>query len=66
MPDQDDPGPIRVGIRPGPLPGPGVDVVPTDAEREKFVGLLRDAGGKGALSVEEFESRIDTVGLITR
>jgi hypothetical protein len=36
-------------------------VCPTDGERERFVGLLREAVGTGALSVEEFESRLDAV-----
>jgi hypothetical protein len=36
-------------------------VPPTRAERERFAALLQEAVGKGILSLEEFESRLDAV-----
>lgn len=40
---------------------PAGGVLPTDAERERFAELLRQAVGTGLLSLEEFETRLDAV-----
>ncbi|HVT78230.1 MAG TPA: DUF1707 domain-containing protein [Acidimicrobiales bacterium] len=36
-------------------------VAPSDFERERVAGLLRDAVGKGILTIDEFETRLDAV-----